>query len=273
MISASGKSYSCGGSLLSKDVVLTAAHCLYEEKIHAPYSAEKIHVSAGSKKNIFLNKNMRKAKSIHPHPDYKNEIFNYIHDIGIIVLSSPFNDRISKPIHISKRDVEKQTKLIALGWGRTDPENLKGPTSFLQVELADDDSKICKNRIPKWVSDAQICLIVKENKDTCKGDSGGPLIYRHGNVNTLIGITSYGNGIEKNAPICGSNGGVSVFVHSYNYLKWISDITKISEEDLLTAQYDPSDAPSSAVSASLIAGGCSALLLGCGCGCLVRLSI
>lgn len=72
------------------------------------------------------------------------------------------------------------------------------------------------------VTPASICSISysKNNQSTCKGDSGGPIVYMVGDKFIQVGIVSYGSqeGCDK-AP--------SVGLRVSSYLLWIANITKI----------------------------------------------
>ena len=67
------------------------------------------------------------------------------------------------------------------------------------------------------------CAGVKEGrKDSCTGDSGGPLLCHHEGRWTLFGITSFGEG-------CGQKGKYGIYTKVPNYKKWIKAI--IDEND------------------------------------------
>ena len=55
-----------------------------------------------------------------------------------------------------------------------------------------------------------------EGIDSCKGDSGGPMVYRASKADpwTLIGIVSFGD------TICG-NGNAGVYTYVEEYMDWI----------------------------------------------------
>ena len=65
-----------------------------------------------------------------------------------------------------------------------------------------------------------ICTLVeKGGKDTCHGDSGGPLAVQNGCNYEIAGITSFGDG-------CGRPGSPGVYAKVTAELKWIHGIIK-----------------------------------------------
>uniref|UniRef100_A0A1B0DLB7 Uncharacterized protein n=2 Tax=Phlebotomus papatasi TaxID=29031 RepID=A0A1B0DLB7_PHLPP len=72
------------------------------------------------------------------------------------------------------------------------------------------------------VDESQLCAgSHSEEKDTCEGDSGGPLQIYNNNVYcmyNIIGVTSFGKG-------CGSVGQPGVYTRISNYLDWIEEVT------------------------------------------------
>lgn len=72
------------------------------------------------------------------------------------------------------------------------------------------------------LNENQICAGEIDGKDTCVGDSGGPLMLEH-KVKShylifLVGIVSYG------PRICGSSPAVYTYVP--NYIEWIDKVLK-----------------------------------------------
>lgn len=76
-------------------------------------------------------------------------------------------------------------------------------------------------QLPSGVNgDSQVCAGSRnEKKDTCRGDSGGPLQIRHEhNVNmySVVGVTSFGRG-------CGNIGVPGVYTRVSHFVDWIEE--------------------------------------------------
>ncbi|XP_017777362.1 PREDICTED: serine protease snake-like, partial [Nicrophorus vespilloides] len=154
------------------------------------------------------------------HPKFdENKILN---DIGLIELESKvkFNDYI-KPACLNTENAKPEAdSFIATGWGKT--EHVSKSSSLLKVTLDEivsaECAKIYKNKV-KIDVEKHICT-KSEKKDTCLGDSGGPLQKLNPNyISTydIYGIISFG------AVKCGS-GFPSVSTRVSYYIDWIESI-------------------------------------------------
>ena len=100
----------CGGNILSKTKVLTAAHCVQNAKSVRIYPG--IHHLSQAKKYL-------KMKSFIVHEKYRFPN----HDIAIVTIEKPFefNDKVGPvclPSHLNS-DVNEGENMIGLGWGKT----------------------------------------------------------------------------------------------------------------------------------------------------------
>jgi len=98
----------------------------------------------------------------------------------------------------------------AAGWGNGSPVLVR---KFLNENLPNET--LCKNEA--FVSKLQICAGGREGgDDSCKGDSGGPLMSTTTQHKTLLaGIISFG------PPQCGQKDKASFYTDTRQYLTWI----------------------------------------------------
>ena len=106
-------------------------------------------------------------------------------------------------------------KCFISGWGRN--ENLQRPDTLQWSKVK--TYRDCKSKYP-GINVNQICAgnADKYHKNTCRGDSGGPLMCESFGTVFLVGVASYGlvNCTDtKNYP--------SVFTRVYKYTKWIEE--------------------------------------------------
>ncbi|XP_055378938.1 uncharacterized protein LOC129610397 [Condylostylus longicornis] len=210
----------CGGSLISEDYVVTAAHCID--------MAQKTLVFLGSYE--IKNPNEAGAKRIEVlsshfivHPGWNPR--RLIHDIGLIRFPQPivFTDSI-QPIKLPNRNkitsYEGQIG-VASGWGRFQTSSPTISYFLRYVELPIISQASCLSNYPFLLQPSNICTSGANGKSTCTGDSGGPLTVEEDGKKILIGITSFGSvfGCEKGFP--------GVYTRITSYLDWISDITGI----------------------------------------------
>ncbi|XP_055375774.1 lectizyme-like [Condylostylus longicornis] len=207
----------CGGSILTKNTILTAAHCLKSNL----YVAVGLHDRRDT-----TNSQIIKVKNYIGHDNYKGGSSPY--DIGVLHLSEPIklNDNTIKPIDLPITN-EKQTGEVTLyGWGRTIANSWNLP-NILQVVTTDLlTNEECLNELPdkdkKNLHNTMICTGSRnEHISSCNADSGGPLVQKNNDNKTiLVGLVSWG------VLPCGKANKPSVYTHIGSHLDWIKINTR-----------------------------------------------
>lgn len=104
------------------------------------------------------------------------------------------------------------------GWGATETRAQSSIKQKLGVPVT--DTTTCKALYAKYskvINDKMICAGGVKGKDSCKGDSGGPLIGKRGSggeQHYIEGIVSYG-------AICGTEGFPAIYTRVSDHLDWI----------------------------------------------------
>ncbi|XP_066599529.1 chymotrypsin-2-like [Prorops nasuta] len=178
----------CGGSIIDKRYILTAAHCLLFKR------EEYISIVAGIT-CLDEDGDEYDVESYLIHPDYHSD--GQVHDIGIIKLDKDMNftDKV-KPIEpLSEEPTEEIYNVTLTGWGYV---SAIGPVSnhLKEIHLITTTEKTCKDVFDK-VNKYHICTLTERGEGACHGDSGGPLVNNQGKQ---VGIVSYGDPCARGIP-------------------------------------------------------------------------
>ncbi|PIA18792.1 trypsin-like serine protease, partial [Coemansia reversa NRRL 1564] len=134
----------------------------------------KVIVGVGSVLNVQANP--LKVSKIYVHPDLNLDYFD--NDVALIKLKKKlnFNDNV-KPIHIDTDTVVDGLTVTGVGWGKTSLESHSTSDVLQQVDLKTGDEGLCQRIRPEFTGNDgnYICVTTPEGRDTCSGDSGGPL--------------------------------------------------------------------------------------------------
>jgi secreted trypsin-like serine protease len=191
----------CGGTLIDKDSVLTAAHCFFRNR-GIFQSRIKLVVVAG---RTDLNQNrgqLRSVPSSHRfiHPLYDGNKGGDAYDAAVLKLSRPVKG--IKPIKLATAKQNKLEKpgriLTTAGWGSviSKPQSIEDyPKRMREVSVpvvSDSHAKQAyQSQGLRYLPSLHVAA-GKKGKGACFGDSGGPLF--DSGSRTQVGVTSYGAG-------------------------------------------------------------------------------
>lgn len=201
-------SHRCGGSLLSANRVLSAAHCSFN------ITTNLLRIRAGSTLSQ-SDGQLLDVSVIINHPFYDDETLDY--DIAVLWLASSFN--MESP-RLSAIRIPCQYDGVAVGamaqvsgWGAI-CQNCPGSSGLRYVSVPIVSNSECDAAYEGGITQRMICAGFPEGgRNACEGDSGGPLVVS----GTLVGVVSWGEG-------CAQAGLPGVYARVSEFTNWIDTL-------------------------------------------------
>ncbi|KAL7305739.1 hypothetical protein TKK_0001990 [Trichogramma kaykai] len=216
-----GSSHFCGGSIINKNYVLTASHCVSLLKDDA---VSNIRIVAGT----ILHKkpgSVHKIEKIIMHEGY-NPSDSYRNDIALIKVVEPFKFSVeTRPVPLPKQHESTRpgSRATLSGWGYL---HLNGgiPDILQKVNIVVADQNKCREAIDSaergfTIYPTNICAFnPRRRQGQCSGDSGGPLTVD----GKLVGVVSWS---YKDSD-CASTIYPGVYTRVAEYVDWINKNTQ-----------------------------------------------
>jgi len=227
--------HTCGAVYLGDRFVLTAAHCVVTSLSNERFFAGR-RVRLGTHSITGMD-NIIPIRTVVTHAGYDPRTLK--NDIALIQLEhAPRSSRVTEVILPSSPDyVPEPNNLLMSGWGYMKPtestdnpraldgefqakaaETLQGGRiQVFSVDVCKNNRVFRRNRIR--IQPGQLCAGSRVGVDSCRGDSGGPVVETRSN--TLVGLVSGGKG-------CGLFNTPSVYVDIAYYLDWIERAKRLA---------------------------------------------
>lgn len=193
----------CTGSLIAPEVVLTAAHCLFNSGTY--------YVRMGS--NVLrapVDSTFYEVDAVWKNPRYSKRTL--VNDVGLLKLTTPQVNVAPMPFatRADLKAVKKAKNFEILGWGI----NQSGErATYLRYARLSEQSGAAKSLYSAKLYNQNTMIAagryIKRERvyaGACNGDSGGPLVSTIKGVKKVVGITSWGKrGCNTKAPTVFSN--------------------------------------------------------------------
>lgn len=204
-----GGSLYCGGTLIDSTHVLSAAHCVSGM---SPQSVSKLTVILGAVSLKDPGKTTKRVKSVTVHKQFdSSKMYN---DVALLTLESPVTS--VSPVGLCA--ATSGGEAVVTGWGKlydggSGSDVLKKVT--LTIKSQEDCQKNFGSKAPGGIVDHYVCASAP-GKDSCGGDSGGPLIA----YGCQVGIVSWGIGCATDT--------YGVYTRVSSFTTWINKNKKLT---------------------------------------------
>ncbi|WCM94079.1 serine protease [Acidovorax sp. NCPPB 2350] len=221
--------FMCGASIIANDWVLTAAHCLYDDKCNK-LKFTSLYAIGGT---VPLKPGLPRmdATAVRPHPGFRciplvdmiaafkaGQPIPMGNDIGLVRLDGV---RVPDPALVLAKDrSDAAGQLVASGWGTLGNGGAMS-SKLNSVQLATIALAQCVQAwSPSTLSSDQLCVMppsLSPPAGICSGDSGGPLVATVGLNRVQAGIVSLGH------LVCNMVDRPSLFTNVFAHRPWIEE--------------------------------------------------
>ncbi|KAJ1955693.1 Chymotrypsinogen B [Linderina pennispora] len=140
----------CGSTIISKNFVVTAGHCIVDDVTNQINTPENIYIGYGSSE--YKKQTLVQATKLFLHPQY--DISRFKNDIAIIqVPDLPVDGVNASTVPLYKGGLYPGMETTAIGWGLTNYTNITSQSPGIKEAVVRiGNTKLCKSHVKKYLN-------------------------------------------------------------------------------------------------------------------------
>ncbi|XP_053658931.1 serine protease easter-like [Anopheles marshallii] len=231
--------YACGGSIIDRNTILTAAHCLYTSRGRIELTQLSVQVGRNQLSEASTRSQEHQAEQLIVHPGYNPH--SVADDIALIKLATDITlTRYIQPVCLW--NMEPNLDLIVakngtvVGFGLTEHDRVSDYLRQATIEVVDSWTCIESDRVAygSTLTAGMFCGGGKAGVSVCNGDSGGGMFFEFSDNWYIRGVVSF-MPLRENSGLCDGTK-YTVFTDVAKYRDWIAQFINPT---LASAREDP----------------------------------
>ncbi|XP_070504987.1 thioester-containing protein 1 allele R1-like [Chironomus tepperi] len=230
----------CGGTILTNDLVLTAAHCVNGKENINNFSAEELSVALGAHNLGIPNENGRIFANVSKtviHQDWNITVQNHDADIAMLTLVQYVEFSLYiKPICLipPKSNILDINVGTVVGHGKSENPEFENTLKYIKILLIiNEDCMLSNVELASISSKRTFCAGIGNNSGICTGDSGNGLFVMYENTYYLRGIAS--SSLLNNL-VCDVNN-YAIYTRVDLFYEWIQNQIQNREQLMLIGSH------------------------------------